>query len=40
MYVCVLGGEMWKGIFSMKTEGIIDTKFRTVTYMEIQGMHA
>lgn len=32
MYVCVLGGGIWKGIISMKTEGITDTKFSQVTY--------
>lgn len=29
MYAYVLGGEMRKGISSMKTEGIIDTKFKS-----------
>lgn len=33
MYVCVLGGGIWKGIHSMKTEGITDTKFGRVTYI-------
>lgn len=38
MYVCVLGGGIWKGIHSMKTEGITYKIRQSYLYMGTQRM--